>query len=256
MERWHIVGNGYGIAAIRPQDKVIRFNQILVDDGCTALTITNTKLAGLRKGFLLSGQIPFDDFAKCIEVNSHQLEEQLGCVPSLGLVSIHTLLNCGLTPRVSCMYLLPSLKRAYNLSHWKPLSAAYHNWLGERRLALHWLDNLDWPEFYLQAPYQSKRSYDNVFDCFSLLKQLPDLPREDTRQLWKSLSQISHQSWLEQANHTNMESIESLFYLSRNTQHSPNWWLYDNQLSNYVDRIQKVLAFVQQSFSLTERAKA
>ncbi|EGQ8946931.1 MULTISPECIES: hypothetical protein [Vibrio] len=255
MEQWHIIGNGPGDAVIRAREKVVRFNQTFIDDGSASLTITNTKLAGLEKGFLFAGQMPHEDFIECFEVNSSELEKQLGCVPSLGLVTIKTLLNLEFEPRVSCMSLLPSLKRAKTLYQRKPLPEAYHNWLGERSLVLFWLDNLDWPEFLLKAPHQNKLSQNSHCDYFSLLQQLPNLPKEEARRLWQNLSQVGYRTWLEQANQSNLKVIESLFYLSRTSQNSPNWWMYDNQISICVDRLQKVLAFVQQSSVLAKQAK-
>lgn len=136
------------------------------------------------------------------------------------------------------------------------MPAAYHNWLGERRLALLWIDDLYWPEFLLQAPHQSSASAAISPSSFLQLQQLPNVPRKEASELWKTLSKVSYQAWLEQANYSNLKAVESLFYISRNSYLSPNWWMYDNQLSIHVNRLQKVLAFVQQAFVFAEKEKA
>ncbi|WP_182025735.1 hypothetical protein [Vibrio rotiferianus] len=256
MDIWHIVGNGPGELVVEDNERVIRFNQPLTLYAGTNLAITNSKVAGLKNGFLVQGKVPDERFIEILETNSMKLENLLGCKPSLGLLAIKTMLEYEVAVNVSCMALLPPLNRQQSYSEKKALPAAYHNWLGERHLALRWISKLYWPEFLLQAPHQSEVSTTITTDCFRQLRQLPSLPRKEASQLWEKLSKVSYQAWLEQANSSNLKSVESLFYISRNRHLSPNWCMYDNQLSVHVNRLQKILAFVQQVFLFSERAKA
>lgn len=257
MDIWHIVGNGPGDLRVGDNERVIRFNKSLTLNKSTNLTITNSKVAGLKNGVLVQGEVPSEQFTERLEANGKELEILLGCKPSLGLLAIKTMLEYEVVVNISCMALLPSLERLQSYSDKKALPAAYHNWLGERRVALHWIDELHWPEFLLNAaPHQDSASVAISTDSFLQLQQLPSLSRKEASQLWKKLSRVSYQAWLDQASCSNLKAVESLFYISRNRHLSPNWWMYDNQLSIYVNRLQKVLAFVQQAFVFDEKVKA
>lgn len=255
VDIWHIVGNGSGDLVVGDIEKVIRFNQPLTSRAKTSLTITNSKVAGLKKGVLVEGKVPGEEFIERLEANGRKLQSLLGGKPSLGLLAIMTMLEYEVAVNISCMALMPSLERPQSYSDKKALPAVYHNWLGERRLALPWIDNLHWPEFLLQAPRQESASAAISTDDFLLLQHLPRLPRKEASQLWKKLSNVSYQSWLEQASYPNLKAVESLFYISRNRHISPNWWMFDNPVSVYVNRLQKILAFVQQVFAFEEKAK-
>ncbi len=255
MSIWHIVGNGPGKLIIVDNERIIRFNQPASFKPGTDVTITNSKQAGLKRGFLVQGEVP-EQFIEKLDTNSRKLEEALGCKSSLGLLAIQTMLEYQVDVRVSCMALLPSLERTQDHSNKKALPAAYHNWLGERRLALPLKDRVDWPELLLQVQRPNKLGSMTSQDCFHLLQQLPSLSRKDATNLWEKLSKVGYHTWLDQANDENIQAIEPLFYVSRDSQFSPNWWMYDNQTSLYVNRLQKILASVQQTYllSLTEKA--
>ncbi|MGR5529812.1 hypothetical protein ACPV40_09270 [Vibrio alfacsensis] len=256
MDIWHIVGNGPGELVVGENERVIRFNQPLPLNAGTNLTITNSKVAGLKNGFLVQGELPDEQFIGRLETNSKKLEILLGCKPSLGILAIKTMLEYEVVVNVSCMALLPSLKRPKGYSKKKTIPAAYHNWLAERQLALLWIDKLCWPEFLLQVPVQHGASTTITTDCFRQLQQLPSLSREEASQLWVELSKVSYHAWLKQANRFNLKSVEPLFYISRDRHLSPNWWMYDNQASVYVNHLQKILALVQQAYTLSKRVKA
>ncbi|HCH0719301.1 TPA: hypothetical protein NKO89_003327 [Vibrio parahaemolyticus] len=145
MDEWHIIGNGPGDLRLRNNEKVVRFNQPLSFALRADLTITNSKLAGLEKGFLVEGKVPGEKFVEKLETNSKLLESQLGCKPSLGLLTTKTMLEFGVMTNISYMALMPSLERLLDYDERKALPAAYHNWLGERRIAFLWLDKLNWP---------------------------------------------------------------------------------------------------------------
>ncbi|QKI89638.1 hypothetical protein [Thiomicrorhabdus xiamenensis] len=250
---WHIVGNGQGKLALNEHDKVIRFNQPLTCHVKTQLTITNSKLSGVEQNFLICGKTPGTDFSKKLEFNSLELERQLGNKPSLGFLTIMTMLEYGEPIRVSRMDLLPSLIRPSDYPHRKALPAAYHNWLGERRFAFSRLEQLDWPEFWLKVDSGGKSEF---FPSFSELLELPTRSRKEGRHLWHEFSNISNQKWLKQADYEKLKSIEPLFYLSRNEKNTSNWWMYDNQLSISVSRLQRILALVQQRIYQNKKEKA
>ncbi|MDG3087803.1 hypothetical protein P7F88_17705 [Vibrio hannami] len=256
MDIWHIVGNGPGEQVVGENERVIRFNQPLTLNAGTNLTITNSKVAGLKNGFLVQGELPDEQFIERLEINSKKLEPLLGCKPSLGILTIKTMLEYDVVVNVSCMALLPSLERPKGYPENKAIPAAYHNWLAERQLALLWIDKLCWPEFLLQAPVQNGASTTITMDCFHLLKQLPSLSRKEASQLWEKLSKVSYHTWLEQADGFSLKTVEPLFYIPRDRHISPNWWMYDNQVSVHVNHLQKILALVQQAYIFSKRVKA
>ncbi len=101
MGAWHIVGNGPGEIITGNNERVIRFNQPL--DSNARLTITNSKLAGLKSGFFVQGKLPDKKFIRRLETNSRELENILGCKPSLGLLTIKTIREYDTTVDISCM---------------------------------------------------------------------------------------------------------------------------------------------------------
>ncbi|KDM90725.1 hypothetical protein [Photobacterium galatheae] len=253
VDVWHVIGNGPGELDLSHNEKIVRFNQPFIENERMCLTITNSKVAGLKKGMLIQGTPPGVCFTERLAMNNRELEAHLGCKPSLGLLTIKTMLEYDVSVKVHRMALLPSLIRPQEYSERKALPAAYHNWLGERRLAQSLLDvRLIWPEFVLREP--DKGSTDVVPD-FSVLRELPNLPRDEAGKLWEKFSNVHYHVWLEQADHEKLKSVESLFYISRDSDVTLNWWMYDNQLSFIVSRLQKTLAFVQQVICLQSGVK-
>lgn len=257
MNEWHIVGNGPGGLVIKQHEKVIRFNQPLTIASSADLVITNSKLAGITTGVLVQGEVPSRLFCEKLETYGKELEDLLGCKPSIGLLTIKTILEFGVTINVSRMNLLPSLERPLDYNKRKALPAAYHNWLGERRLASGWMDKLNWPDFEMKLACHDKVNDATITRHCSKLQSLPSLPKEEATQLLKGLSKVKPMTWLEHIDSSILKTLESLFFVLRGRCIiSPNWWLYDNELSTEVNRLQKNLALAQQALLFSEKVKA
>ncbi|MCG6228606.1 hypothetical protein [Vibrio furnissii] len=255
MDKWHIVGNSPGDLILKNNEKVVLFNQPLSLALRADLTITNSKLAGLEKGFLVEGKIPSEKFVEKLETNSKLLESQLGCKPSLGLLTIKTMLEFGVMLNISRMALMPSLERSLDYDERKALPAAYHNWLGERRIASLWLNKLNWPGYLQKTSCHEQGSCVSRTPNFSMLQALPSLSRKEASHLLKELSEVSSWTWFEQTNFSALISIEPLFYVLRGRHFSPNWWLYNNEVSIQVNRLHKNLMLAQQALFLSEKVK-
>lgn len=256
MDEWHIIGNGPGDLVIKKHEKVIRFNQPLTIASIADLVIINSKLAGIEKGFLVQGEVPSELFTKKLETNTKELESQLGCKPSLGLLTIKTMLEFAVTINISRMTLLPSLERPLEYCKRKALPAAYHNWLGERRLASRWMEKINWPGYEMKLARHDKANDVTITRHCSNLQSLPGLPKEEATQLLKDLSEVKPFTWLEHIDYSSLKTLEPLFFVLRDRHISPNWWLYDNELSTVVNRLQKNLALAQQALLFSEKVKA
>lgn len=205
-------------------------------------------------------------------------EQLLGAWPSSGFAVLGCLIALAVPLKVCRMNLLPSLKRESTLSPRMPLPAVFHNWLGERRLAIEWLignefDNspIDWPSFWLPAPVlhhstvhkQSKRPS----ALFDMLFELSDCSKARAYQLWRQLAESPPQDWLEnnelkdiaEAPLTNSHPLitaEKLFILPRGENETSLWWLYDNEVSRWVSRVHYNLAWLSQSLTLRRHGLA
>lgn len=256
MDEWHIVGNGPGDSVIKKNEKVIRFNQPLTIASSADLLITNSKLAGIKTVALVQGEVPSKLFCEKLETNSKELESLLGCKPSIGLLTLKTMLEFGVTINVSRMSLLPSLERPVDYDRRKALPAVYHNWLGERRLASCWMDKLNWPGYLMKLAHHELANSATSNSILLKLQSLPSLPKKEATQLLKQLSIIKPVTWLEDIDYSSLKTIEPLFFVLRGRYTSPNWWLYDNELSSEVNRLQKNLALAQQALLFSEKVSA
>lgn len=256
MDEWHIVGNGPGDLVTKKNEKVIRFNQPLTIASGADLLITNSKLAGIKTGVFVQGEVPGRLFCERLEAHGKELEGLLGCKPSIGLLTLKTLLEFGVTINISKMTLLPSLERPLGYDKRKALPAAYHNWLGERRLAYGWMDKLNWPGYEVKLARHEPANDATSNRILSNLQSLPSLPKEEATQLLKELSEVKPLRWLEKIDYSSLKAIEPLFFVLRGRHTSPNWWLYDNELSIVVNRLQKTLALAQQALLFSEKVKA
>ncbi|WP_330149825.1 hypothetical protein [Shewanella xiamenensis] len=195
-------------------------------------------------------------------------EQLLGAWPSSGFAVLGCLMALAVPLRVCRMNLLPSLKRESTLSPRMPMPAVFHNWLGERRLAIEWLignefDNsrIDWPSFWLPAPSQPMPTEPSL--PVEALLHVTHCSKAEGQKLWQQLASSDVGSWLE--NLTNspdtgtchqpevLLAAEKLFYLPRNTRETALWWLYDNEASVWVSQVHYKLAWLWQTLALRSR---
>lgn len=243
MSIWHLIGSGDGEVVCRADEKIVRFNRRPDSDERWDLNVCNGKLAGESLPFPVDGVEPVHGFATLLRDNAEKLKEELGTWPSSGLATLFTLYNSGLTVRLSCMNLLPSIVRPMNLGARVPVPCTFHNWLGERRVALPIVNALRWPGFWLSE----EQSYEaGSINPYSLLTALSDLERSEGQKLIAELEHVATQQWIEHATQEAIRELEPLFFLSRSETTTLNWWLYDRAASQAMSQILHQLARAQQ----------
>lgn len=179
---------------------------------------------------------------------SVDLTRRLGCLPSSGLTAIQCFSEIANSVCVDRAPLLPSLARHSDMERRKPLACVFHNWLGERRLAMeigtHSTARITWPGLHYPGP-------DGGTEQANPLQRLLDIfneqqPCESLRRELQLLAGASNNSWLASLTPATLEDLEVSFFLPRNAQHTKQWWLYDNEASTAVDLILKRLIWSQQ----------
>lgn len=244
-QQWHLIGNGPGKAEIRPNERLIRFNQSLSSSASSTLVVSNGRVKAINQPFLVQGQQPPHDFERRLNGTSGVLESQLGVRPSAGLTTLFVLREEPCNLRISCMDLLPTIARPEQLSNRQPLACCFHNWLGERRIALSWAHKLDWPEFWLSELEGSKLS--QASDPYPPLLSLSSIERQEGLRLIRWLAGLPHACWKTHATEELLMQAEHLFFLKRGVRDTSNWWLFDFEASGLMARIHRTLAMAQQS---------
>jgi hypothetical protein len=237
---WLVIGNGNINYPLRNHDFTIGFNQPskIMNHTCSVL---NEKISGTGNGFTILGRSPIINFTEELNKTAHLITPQLKAWPSSGLSTLMCL-NEKIFIAITGMNLLPSLLRNEHLANNKPMPNAFHNWLGERRVAqLYLLPNINWPEFWLK---ENITTGDKNEDPFVLLKKLPFA--HGNIYLIKQLANINKEGWLQYSDTTRLLEAEQYFYISRHQQRTPNWWLFNNEASKYMAKVQCTLAWVQQ----------
>jgi hypothetical protein len=240
---WHVIGNGPGTVHCGQQERRVRFNQPIPKDDCNCLTICNGNLVGSYMPFVVHGELQEDGFPERLSAHARDLELELGCWPSSGLTALSCLLEPGSSLKVSAMNLLPSLVRSSVWGTRQPLPAAFHNWLGERRVAQGWLSRLEWPTYWLECPTPA---IEGEAASFERLQALPFLSRDLAMMEWRTLASVDVQRWYEIATEDRLKAIEGLFFLPRGQRETSLWWMYDSVASSYVNRVRFALAVAQQ----------
>lgn len=240
---WHLVGNGPGPVEMRENERLIRFNQPPSKPEPADLTVSNGRVSGVGGHYIAEGRQPFPDFEGQLADQAFRLESSLRVRPSVGLTTLFALKGGGARLRLSRMNLLPSIARPENLPDRKPLACAYHNWLGERRLAMTVAPQCEWPSFWLQDQGGNETSAGS--DPYDSLLSLPDIGRTEGRGLIKQLAQLSSRAWLTHATTDRLLKAEALFFLQREIRDTLNWWLFDHQASVFMAQIHRTLALAQ-----------
>ena len=244
-EQWHVIGNGPGKAEIRPNERLIRFNQSDPGPKSSTLVVSNGRGKGINQPFLVEGLQPPHDFERSLNETSGFLESRLGVRPSAGLTTLVALREAPSSLRISCMDLVPTIARPEQASNRLPLACCFHNWLGERRIALSWAHKLDWSEFWLSELEGSKLS--QASDPYPPLLSLSSIERQEGLRLIRWLAGQPHACWKTHATEELLIQAEHLFFLRRGVRDTSNWWLFDFEASGLMARIHRTLAMAQQS---------
>lgn len=257
----YVVGNGSGVPPTLDKDiPFVVFNQSASKPlRAGEIRINNRKFAGLDERSLpfvvRSRSLSVDDCEHLqdkLRTTSNWLCNQLGCLPSAGLATVFALTEMGMGLQLFQMPLRPSLVRVNTIPMRQPLAAAYHNWLGERRLAWQLLrmnpELLIWPQLYLQLD-----SAETVQDTSSLYFRLRQWFTSHANRSGKTdistlqeLAILPVRSWYPPPDIDTLQELETFFFLSRQQQATPNWWLYRNDMSTVIDTLLLRLMQVQQ----------
>ena len=142
------------------------------------------------------------------------------------------------------------------MSQRKPLPAAFHNWLGERRLALQlWqnaADSLYWPQLHFPLENNAENESgcgDPASELLQWFTSSEGQPESGNTDELNRLSELPLASWLLSADDQKLRELECFFFLSRYKRATPNWWLYRNNLSSVINDLQLRLMQVQQYLS-------
>lgn len=248
-QKWHLIGNGPGKAEIRPNERLIRFNQPFPWSESSTLVISNGRRKGINKPFLVEGQKPPHDFERRLNETSGVLESRLGVRPSAGLATLFVLSEESCNIRISCMDLLPSIARPQQLPNRTPLACCFHNWLGERRIILPWVHKLEWPGFWLSGLETGLEvsKPGQASDPYPPLLSLPSIARHEGMRLIRWLAGQPHVCWEMHATEDRLRQAEQLFLLFRGARDTKNWWLFDFEASALMARVHRMLAGVQQT---------
>jgi len=174
------------------------------------------------------------------------LRSALGARASSGLTFVS--LACRLTPRlwVYRMPLAPSLARPVGLGNRKPLACAYHNWLGERRLAFEILHTashdcrIHWSSLCIPDPEPSSIRRGDPWET------LQAAASNRSTELWEQASRHDAFHWADHLDKSRLQQVEPLFHLLTDESDTSNWWLYDQAASVAVERLVKKLMWCQQ----------
>jgi len=258
-----IVGNGPGPAPALDQlgTPFVRFNLALSEKLLEQeIRICNRKQAGQPDSpfpFLVNSlSFPFvwcEQLQHRLAESAIALERMLSCRPTAGLVTTHAMLQMGGALQLYRMPLRPRMLRAANMPARQPLAAAYHNWMGERRLALQWVKThetqLEWTGLQLALPLADTSDkpianpYPALLRCF---ESSTCTPSDSTADTLRQMATVQPLAWCLHANYAELNALETCFYLDRDSAITPNWWLYHNSLSLSIDRLMLRLMQAQQ----------
>lgn len=257
----YVIGNGPGnLPPDIPGMPYVAFNQVdTVPLGAGEIRINNRKMAGLTADappFVVSSAYISANWCRQLQASlataAAELETELGCLPSAGLATVYALSGLGVSLQLYRMPLRPSLLRAPDMPARQPLAAAFHNWLGERRLAWQWWQalrpTLSWPQLCLSADDghgagNGAAPYPVLLQWFAAHAGQPAQANTDTLQ---ALTALPATAWYPSASAAQLKVLEGFFFLSRQQSDTANWWLYRNDLSPFIDTLLLRLMQMQQ----------
>lgn len=250
-----VIGNGPETGEEVAQGLKVRFNRSGSDggliEGTPLLWVSNLRHKGGAPCFISEGAYASAQLDNDLQEKARALSSNLGCWPSSGLATVAFLAEKVQCLRIYQMPLLPSLLRLSGLHPRKPLACVFHNWLGERRLALLSKTGITpWASLFLPKPTGGRTLSGNLFQD---LLSLPNISRDEGCKLLKQLDQVSASCWLSNANFQHLNKAEHLFHLNRQVNQTRNWWLYDHDGSALAEVIRRRLAWCQQELLGLER---
>ncbi|WP_025821005.1 hypothetical protein [Shewanella marina] len=245
---WLLIGNGPTTDSVYGLLSQSKFNTVVFNHGYNDLTsasrIYNAMLANADLPKCISGILATELFAAQL-IQSHALLcHDLGQVASVGLTTMHALTQISEADIcVMGMTLLPSIVIPDNCSSKRAIPSQYHNWLGERHIALQLRKrySIAWPDLTLKSAPTGREWIANPDYLLLQLQQRPaDL------EAINQLSQISVECWSSHLTRDSLQELEPLFHLNRKQHYSKNWWLFDYNASGAIATIHYTLAWCQQ----------
>lgn len=249
-----VIGNGPNEMPMFERDRpFIRFN--LSDDiplSPMEIRVSNRRVAelsGKPAVFQVQSQwmkdTEHEQLQHLLTKQASKLGAELRCLPSTGLTTVHVCIGLSLSVQVFRMPLRPTMFRASELPPRQPLAAAFHNWLGEQRMAWRLIasqgDQLSWPDMVAKRcaiAGETERGLDPYPRIFEWMQKAsvegPDFV--DPANLVE-LANSSRFDWLGYAKYERLHQLEPFFYLDRTRQKTANWWLYSNTLSTAIDTL-------------------
>ncbi|WP_394133070.1 hypothetical protein [Shewanella maritima] len=268
FEHITIIGNAQGDVTPAAQGYTITFNGTYIDHP-KVINICNGPYAKSDKSFVVTNSPDNTWFENQLEEVAKQIEPQIGCWPSTGLVTVILMSLLSKHVDVQCMALLPSLTRQTDMQPSQHLLCVVHNWLGERRIALGLAltqDNIHWPELYLsphmiaedeQRTQAMADANMEIADPFELLHKITRKSEAPAAMMYtfqtsifKQLANLSSHIWLTAASTKSIKQVETMFaHPQAETQASP-WYLTDPRINSCLDPIRHHLAYCQQLIAI------
>lgn len=243
-----ILGNGKGqLKTVLPHQIVLTFNG--THEGCgfehhvevlnAAQSLSGEDGPWLRTSSKWLGSLA-SELKAGLNLICRSSHDELGTLPSTGFSVVHTLWRQYRSVSVVGMSFDPTLLRPRSLGHRTPLPQMFHNWLGERRASFgRWIRSPNrgwsWPLMDRPAAFASPgQAYDHreLLEAMEIAK---------TTGCMASLSELSRSPicpddmLLRPASET--LALEQCFYLERGKTETTNWWLYDADATEIIDRL-------------------
>lgn len=264
-----IIGNGPG-AFPSFYGKTIpvffnRANHAVAPSG--EIWIRNQKVAGAGPGtprFSVAPNDAADAFGgkealeSRLEESADKLKLELGCEPSSGLATVATFTLSTLPVEVYRMPLRPSLLRPSDLDERKPLACAFHNWLGEQRIAWRMIRSepqLRWESFTRRK--RQEASLKNGESPYQLLLEWMEMaekngPDWQHQHPLRELVNNQRLNWTVHQDRESLLKLEKFFFLERKERQTKKWWLYSNDLSQVLDNLLEIQTNAQHSWYAKE----
>lgn len=233
--------------------------------------VSNAKHAGLPIGMRrFAVEAHAHDATWCTRAESalgdvaSALKPAIGCEPSTGLVVLYWTLEIADHVSAHRMPLRPSLVRTEAMSNRSPLACAFHNWLGERRLALEMrrgleARRLEWPSLELEkldvvAGVDSESS--PLLALLNLFRRRTGPGDRDFAAALADIACIDTEAWFRFTDSGTLRALEPYFFLVRQQRETTNWWLYSNECSTLIDTVLHKVMLCQQYLSERQVASA